>query len=193
MHSSSWGARLEEISELHKQLHEQVIRDPLTGLFNRRYLDETLPRELSRANREGYQVAIVMLDLDSFKSINDTYGHAGGDEVLKLLSAVLTKGARESDIICRYGGEEFVIALPRMSLQQAHGKVEGWRTEFAETAIQIGDLSINVTFSGGIGVFPDHGADIETLLARADVAMYRSKTSGRNRITCFDASEPEFT
>lgn len=175
------------------ELGDAVIREPLTGLFNRRYLDETLPRELSRAKREGFPLVIVMLDLDRFKSINDTYGHAGGDEVLKSLSVVLTKGARESDIICRYGGEEFVIALPRMSLKQAHGKVEGWRTEFAETVVQHGDLSINVTFSGGIAIFPDHGADVDTLLACADVAMYRSKTNGRNRITFFEASESKRT
>ena len=180
--------QLAKISELQTRLQEQVIRDPLTGLYNRRYLDETLPRELSRAKREGYPLAMVMLDLDHFKQVNDTYGHAAGDEVLKALSSVLRQGARESDIICRYGGEEFLIALPRMSLEQAQQRVEAWRLEFSQTDIRHGDLSFSITLSAGIAGFPDHGADVDTLLSRADEALYRAKDEGRNRVACFRPS-----
>ena len=180
--------KLSEISELQLRLQDQVIRDPLTGLYNRRYLDETLPRELSRAKREGYSLAVIMLDLDHFKRVNDTYGHAAGDEVLKILSAILRTSARESDIICRYGGEEFLVALPRMSPQQALQRVESWRLELANTPVRHGELQISVTLSAGIAGFPDHGADIDGLLERADKALYLSKQAGRNRASCFTAA-----
>jgi diguanylate cyclase (GGDEF)-like protein/PAS domain S-box-containing protein len=176
--------KLLQISELQLRLQEQVIRDPLSGLFNRRYLDETLPRELSRAKREGYPLAVVMIDLDHFKQVNDTYGHAAGDEVLKALAALLKKSARESDIVCRYGGEEFLVALPRMSPDQALQRVEAWRLELADTSIQHGDLKMQVTLSAGVAGFPDHGADIDSLLSHADEALYRAKHAGRNRVSC---------
>jgi diguanylate cyclase (GGDEF)-like protein/PAS domain S-box-containing protein len=182
-------SQLAEISELHIRLQDQVIRDPLTGLHNRRYLAETLPRELSRAKREGYSLALIMLDLDHFKHVNDTYGHAAGDEVLKTLSAILRKGARESDIICRYGGEEFLVALPRMSADQGLQRVETWRLELANTPIRYSDSMITVTLSAGIAGFPDHGADVETLLLHSDEALYRSKNEGRNRVSCFETKE----
>jgi len=180
-------SQLAEISELHKRLQEQVIRDPLTGLYNRRFLDETLPRELSRAKREGYSLALIMIDLDHFKQVNDTHGHAAGDEVLKGLSAILENSARESDFVCRYGGEEFLIALPRMSPEQARQRVEVWCLELSETPVKHDGLTIVVTFSAGIAAFPNHGTDVQTLLSRADEALYRSKKEGRNRITCFAA------
>lgn len=181
-------SQLAEISELHKRLQEEVIRDPLTGLYNRRFLDETLPRELSRAKREGYSLALIMIDLDHFKQVNDTYGHAAGDEVLKALSAILEESARESDFVCRYGGEEFLIALPRMSPEQARQRVEAWCLELSEAPTRHADFTIVVTFSAGIAAFPDNGTDVQTLLLRADEALYRSKNEGRNRITCFEAT-----
>ena len=177
--------KLSQITELQLRLKEQAIRDPLTGLSNRRYLDETLPRELSRAKREGYSLSLIMLDLDHFKQVNDTYGHAAGDEVLKTLSALLKKSARESDIICRYGGEEFLVALPRMSPEQALQRVEAWRLELAETSVHHGDLKMRVTLSAGVAGFPDHGADIDSLLSHADQALYHAKHGGRNRVICY--------
>jgi len=179
--------KLEQISELQLRLQEQVIRDPLTGLFNRRFLDETLPRELSRAKREGYSLSLIMLDLDHFKQVNDTYGHSAGDEVLRTLAEILRHNARDSDIICRYGGEEFLVALPRMAPDQARQRVESWRQTLENTVIRHGDLAIKVTLSAGIANYPDHGADVEILFARADQALYQAKQAGRNRVTCFSA------
>lgn len=182
-------SQLAEISELQTRLQEQVIRDPLTGLYNRRYLNETLPRELSRAKRDGYSLALIMIDLDHFKQVNDTYGHAAGDEVLKHLSSILGEGAREGDIICRYGGEEFLVALPGMSPDLARRRMEKWRLEFSEKSVRIGDLIVSVTLSAGIAGFPDHGMDLDTLLLHADEALYRSKNAGRNRVRCFESSK----
>lgn len=181
--------QLTEISALQTRLQEEVIRDPLTGLYNRRYLTETLPRELSRAKREDYPLALIMIDLDHFKRVNDSYGHAAGDEVLKNLSAILGNGAREGDIVCRYGGEEFLVALPGMSLDLALQRVEAWRLEFAATTVRQGSLKIDVTLSAGIAGFPEHGTDIDTLLLRADEALYRAKKEGRNRVSCFGSAE----
>lgn len=181
-------SKLAQISELQLRLQDQVIRDPLTALYNRRYLDETLPRELSRAKREGYPLALVMLDLDHFKRVNDTYGHAAGDDVLKTLSILLREGARESDIICRYGGEEFLVALPKMSPEQARQRVETWRLKLADTPVSHGDLTIKATLSAGIAGYPDHGADVDTLLARADEALYCAKKAGRNCVFCHAAT-----
>lgn len=180
--------QLAEISQLQRRLQEQVIRDSLTGLHNRRFLDETLPQELVRAKRDGYSLALIMIDLDKFKRVNDTYGHAAGDEVLKVLSAILRRTARESDVICRYGGEEFLVSLPRISPDLALRRANEWRLELSRTPVRHGDLMINVTFSAGVAVFPDHGIDIDTLLSRADQALYRSKEAGRNRVSCFSVT-----
>jgi diguanylate cyclase (GGDEF)-like protein/PAS domain S-box-containing protein len=177
--------RLKELAEEKIDLQEQVIQDPLTGINNRRYLNETLPRELARARREGYPLAVIMLDLDHFKKINDTYSHAAGDEVLKSLAALLKRGARESDVICRYGGEEFVVAMPGMSAERALQRIDSWRAELAEMQVQYGNSTIRVTLSAGVAEFPAHGDDMDTLLARADEMLYRSKSEGRNRISVY--------
>jgi diguanylate cyclase (GGDEF)-like protein len=134
----------------------------------------------------SYPLALVLIDLDYFKSVNDTYGHAAGDEVLKTVSAIFIQSARESDIVCRYGGEEFLIALPRMSPAQALLRVQEWRIELAQTDIHVGDAILKVTLSAGIAVYPMHGADTDTLVARADEALYRSKDLGRNCVVCCD-------
>lgn len=178
--------QLAKISTLQVMLQEQAIRDPLTGLHNRRYLDETLPRELSRAKREGQPLAVILLDLDHFKMINDTYGHAAGDEVLKTLSDILMDGARESDVVCRYGGEEFLVVLPGMSPDQACQKVGIWQHRLAQAPTHFGAFTITVTLSAGVAGYPYHGADADTLVTRADAALYRSKAEGRNRVSCFE-------
>lgn len=175
--------RLTEISALQGRLQEQATRDPLTGLHNRRFMDETLPRELARAKREGKPLVMIMLDIDHFKRVNDTYGHAAGDEVLKVLAQMLRTEARESDVICRYGGEEFLVALPGMTVAQAHDRVEQWRAAMAQTRVPYGEFYITVTLSAGVAGFPDHGSDVDTLLARADQALYGSKQNGRNCVT----------
>ncbi|MEO5795984.1 MAG: sensor domain-containing diguanylate cyclase [Rhodoferax sp.] len=187
-HQRLLEVQLTKISSLQALLQEQAIRDPLTGLFNRRYLDETLARDLTRARREDQPLALALLDLDGFKRINDTYGHLAGDQVLKSLSALLGKGARQTDTICRFGGEEFLAVLPKMSLDQAQHKVDAWRLEFAQTPIAFGDASLHVTFSAGIAAFPQHGADSGELVTCADAALYRAKQAGRNRVLSYEAA-----
>jgi diguanylate cyclase (GGDEF)-like protein len=173
---------LTEIRELHQRLRDQAIRDPLTGLFNRRYLDETLERELARAKREGYPISLCMIDLDHFKHVNDTYGHPAGDEVLKALSALLQAHAREGDIPCRYGGEEFILVSPHMPLDAARQRCEEWRRAFAEHKTLHGHLEIGVTLSVGLATFPEHAASADDLIQCADQALYRAKAAGRNRV-----------
>lgn len=170
-----------EIEELQMRLKEQVIRDPLTGLHNRRFLDETLSRELARAKREGYPVSLLMIDVDHFKRINDTYGHPAGDEVLKILAGLLRASCREGDIACRYGGEEFIALLPRAPAEIAHERAEQWRESFAALVTRHGEFQIGATFSAGIASFPQHAHDADTLVARADAALYAAKQAGRNR------------
>lgn len=180
--------QIEEIRELQARLQEQAIRDALTGLFNRRYLDETLPRELSRAKRDGYPLAIIMADIDHFKQINDTYGHPAGDEVIKTLGNILRQGAREADIACRYGGEEFVIVLPQMDARAALERAEKWRADVQSALVRHGNLEIHFTISAGVSAYPDHASDHDALIDRADQALYRSKADGRNRVTGFQLS-----
>lgn len=177
--------QLDEIHQLQERLKEQAVRDPLTGLHNRRYLDETLPRELARAKREGYPLSIIMIDLDRFKQINDTYGHPAGDEVIKALAEILRHGTREGDVACRYGGEEFVVALPRMDPDGARNRADEWRLAIANRTIHHGELCLQVTLSAGISAFPDHGSEMDTLVQSADLALYLSKHDGRNRVTCY--------
>jgi diguanylate cyclase (GGDEF)-like protein/PAS domain S-box-containing protein len=178
--------QLTEISALQALLQDQAVRDSLTGLHNRRYLDETLSRDLSQAKRGGYPLTLVMVDIDFFKRVNDTYGHAAGDEVIKALAEILQADARESDMICRYGGEEFLISLPKMSIVHAMQRAEKWRLKFAETQVRYGEFLIQSTLSAGVAGYPDHGTDDSTLTAHADEALYSSKHEGRNRVTCFD-------
>ncbi|MDP2826143.1 MAG: diguanylate cyclase [Sulfuritalea sp.] len=170
-----------EIEELQMRLKEQVVRDPLTGLHNRRFLDETLSRELARAKREGYPVSLLMIDVDHFKRINDTYGHPAGDELLKALAGLLRASCREGDIACRYGGEEFIALLPRAPADIAHERAEQWRESFAALVTRHGEFEIRATFSAGIASFPQHAHDPDNLVERADAALYAAKQAGRNR------------
>ena len=181
-------AQLAEIVQLQAQLKEQTLRDPLTGLHNRRYLEETLTRELARAKRDGYPLAFIMLDLDHFKKINDIHGHAAGDTVLKDFAAMLMQGAREGDVICRYGGEEFLILLPNMTLEQGRTRAESWRSRLESTLIKHEDRAIAVTLSAGIAEYPSNGNDTRVLLRLADEALYRAKDGGRNRVAVTEAS-----
>jgi diguanylate cyclase (GGDEF)-like protein len=173
---------LQEIKDLHVRLREQTIRDPLTGLYNRRYLDETLERELARAKRDGYPVSLTMIDLDHFKRVNDTYGHKAGDQVLRDLGELLQAQARDGDIPCRFGGEEFVLVLPQMPLDVARQRAEQWRASLAGHATHHGDLTIGVTMSIGLAAYPDHAANADALIDAADRAMYKAKAAGRNRL-----------
>ncbi len=171
-----------KLLELQKELEEQAIRDPLTGLYNRRFLDETLARELSRAERDKYSVSVVMLDLDHFKMFNDTYGHDVGDLMLKQLGKLLSSQVRAGDIACRFGGEEFVVVMPKASLSVAKQRANDWRMKFeSQILIHEGEV-LNATLSAGVAVYPLHGSNSDEIIRKADQAMYAAKAAGRNLV-----------
>jgi len=166
---------------LRETLHIQSIRDPLTGLYNRRYMEESLERELRRADRKQRPLAALMLDLDHFKRYNDTLGHAAGDAMLRAIGNFLQSRMRKDDIVCRYGGEEFTIIMPESSLEIAQQRAERLREDGKRLEISVnGQFLGSVTFSVGIACFPDHGTTGEQLLHAADLALYRAKAAGRD-------------
>jgi len=168
---------------LRETLRSQSIRDPLTGLYNRRYLEETLERELHRAERTRGTVGIVMFDIDLFKTFNDTFGHDAGDALLRELAALLRSQFRQEDIACRYGGEEFLLILPDASLEDTRTRAEALREAVATLSVSHrGQALGSVTISLGIAAFPEHGLSGETLLRAADGALYRAKRNGRGRL-----------
>ncbi len=171
-------------------LHEEAIRDPLTGLFNRRYLHETLARELAHVTRSGVPVSLVVLDIDHFKLLNDTYGHDAGDDMLRALATMLSSITRGSDMACRYGGEEFVMVLPEAGLEATLGRVEQWRQAFAALRVRHGSVEMTSSFSAGVAVAPFHGTDAVALFQAADSALYAAKSGGRNRVVAAPLDEP---
>lgn len=170
------------VRELQERLREQSTHDALTGLFNRRYLEETLGRELLSAERHGHPVSLIMGDLDHFKAVNDCHGHLAGDEVLRVFGALLKQHARGSDIYCRYGGEEFLLVLPLMAQDSAVERAEQLRAALAAAPICYGASPIEVTASFGIATFPGDGRTGDELIAAADNALYAAKEAGRNRV-----------
>lgn len=178
--------------QLRDTLRLQSIHDPLTGLFNRRYMEEMLERELRRAARAQDSLSVVMLDLDRFKHFNDMFGHDAGDAVLRELGAFLESHTRGGDIACRYGGEEFILILPETSLEAVGQRAETLRAEVKQLAVHHRGQSLgSLSMSLGVAVFPEHGLTVETLLRRADQALYRAKATGRDRVTIADADQPE--
>lgn len=167
--------RLLEIEALQVQLRQQATRDYLTGLFNRRYMEETLVREIARAKREATHLGLMILDGDNFKEINDTFGHQAGDFVLKKLADFLLEKYRAGDIICRYGGDEFVVVMPNASVDNTRMRAEDWQESFASRKISYKQKLISVTFSIGIATYPVHANTCEELLQAADQALYYSK------------------
>ncbi|MBL8429402.1 MAG: diguanylate cyclase [Dechloromonas sp.] len=178
-------ARIEEIGRLQVALQELAVRDSLTGLYNRRYLDETLEREVSRARREGSPLSLVMLDIDYFKRVNDTYGHQVGDEALRMLATTLLADVRTEDVACRYGGEEFLILLPNMPLESAILRAEAWREAIEGLSIVLGNFRVSFTISLGVAAYPEHGKTPDDLTRCADQALYRAKHEGRNQVAVF--------
>lgn len=169
--------------QLQETLRQQSIRDALTGLYNRRYLEESLPREMARADRRGQSLALMMLDLDHFKVFNDTHGHDGGDALLATFGKLLSASCRTEDIACRYGGEEFVLILTEISLEDALRRAETLRSAVETMTVrhlhrQIGGVTVSI----GLAMYPDHATDGVTLQRRADLALYRAKRGGRNRV-----------
>jgi diguanylate cyclase (GGDEF)-like protein/PAS domain S-box-containing protein len=183
-------ARVAEVEQLQVELREQALRDPLTGLYNRRYLSETLPHELQRANREDGIVSVILMDIDRFKTINDTYGHPVGDIVLMVIASLITKHARSWDVTCRYGGEEFLLVLPGATLDLAAKRAEEIRQVCAETIIRHGKTNLSVTLSFGVAAYPAHGQTGGEIIMNADNALYISKQTGRNRVTIWNPDEP---
>lgn len=175
--------QMTEIEQLQEELREQALRDPLTNLYNRRYLAETLQHELSRARRERKSVSVIIMDIDRFKRINDLYGHQIGDKFLLTVADLLRAHTRDFDFACRYGGEEFLLVLPGTTARNAVKRAEQIRRQCAELRIQHGEDDISITVSMGIATYPIHSKSVDELLTKADKALYRSKKGGRNRVT----------
>ena len=174
-------------AQLREALHEQSIRDPLTGLFNRRYMEESLKREVSRVTRQLHPLGIVMIDIDRFKRFNDTHGHAVGDALLQSVSQFLQSYIRGEDIACRYGGEEFILIMPNASLEAAQQRAEYLRQEAKKLQVPgAGQSYDGITLSLGIAIYPEHGHTMETVLRAADAALYRAKQEGRDRVVIAD-------
>lgn len=181
--------QISEVQALQAALREQAIRDSLTELFNRRYLDEAFPQALAQARRSGAPVSILLLDIDGFKSFNDTYGHKAGDEALKALGSILHTQTRRGDIACRYGGDEFVVVMPGMPPAKALQRAEQLRAAFENTRILLGSFLLRTTLSAGVATFPDHGSEEDSLLKAADSALYAAKSAGRNQVVLYQPDE----
>lgn len=172
-------------------LRKQSIRDPLTGLFNRRYMEASLEREVHRAARNNECLALLMLDIDHFKQFNDTFGHSAGDTLMRELGHFLMERTRGQDIACRYGGEEFVLILAYSSIEGARRRADILKEEIKQLAVQhAGQVLGRITFSIGVSVFPDHGTTTEELLHTADQALYLAKNQGRDRVVVACSHDP---
>lgn len=173
--------------KLREKLRAEAIHDPLTGLFNRRYLEETLPRELHRAQRAKSPLCVAMLDLDNFKRFNDTFGHEAGDSLLQDLGQLVRAKLRKSDISCRYGGEEFVLVLPDSSLADAVQRIQQIRLQIKELQISLGDRMLGgITASAGVAQADERNSSPGELLRAADEALYAAKKAGRDRVVTYE-------
>ncbi|HEY6240544.1 MAG TPA: sensor domain-containing diguanylate cyclase [Burkholderiales bacterium] len=165
------------------ELNLQAMRDPLTGLYNRRQLEESLHREILRARRVGTTVGVMAIDVDHFKRVNDTLGHEVGDSALRGIAEELASCVREEDIACRAGGEEFVIILPGTGKTALRSRAEAVRKTIEQAQIPAGEGTLKLTVSIGLASFPSYGDSGQAVLRSADVALYRAKAEGRNRVT----------
>ncbi|RUX45387.1 diguanylate cyclase, partial [Mesorhizobium sp. M4A.F.Ca.ET.050.02.1.1] len=176
---------------LRETLRQQSIRDPNTGLFNRRYLEETSSRELRRMERSSQPLAIIMLDVDHFKQFNDTFGHEAGDLVLKQVAATLIEHARDSDVVSRYGGEEFALVMPGASLEEGAQRAEALRQAIKQLHLAHRGRTLGtVTASFGVAAYPEHGAGWAELTNAADHAQYDAKAEGRDRVVVARTNAP---
>ena len=176
-----------ERRQMQEALREQAIRDRLTGLFNRGYLDETLPRELHRCQRNGEPLAVAMLDLDHFKRFNDSHGHSAGDSVLRAVGDLLNRSLRGGDIACRYGGEELTVVMPGSPVADARARLDSLREAVMQLHVPYRDGALPaITVSIGIATAQPQETDAATLLERADIALYQAKTQGRNCIVSIE-------
>jgi len=176
--------------QLRESLRDQSLRDPLTGLFNRRFLQESLDRELRRARRKRHELSLALLDIDHFKRFNDLFGHEAGDMVLRTLAQFLLSHFRGDDMVCRHGGEEFALILPESTATQALKRAEQFRTAIKHLRVPFqGKVLDEISVSIGIASFPLHGTNAEELLRAADSSLYRSKSNGRDRVTVAQQSD----
>jgi diguanylate cyclase (GGDEF)-like protein len=171
----------EALAVANRELHEQAIRDPLTGLFNRRFLDEVLDREPSRHQRAGESFGVFMLDIDNFKPFNDRHGHDAGDAMLRRIADFLAAAVRAEDVPCRYGGDEILVVLPGSPYAATLARAEELRRGIAQLVLEsAGEVPCAVTVSLGVASFPEHGENPEELVRAADLALYRAKAAGGN-------------
>ena len=169
--------------QLHEKLRNQAIRDPLTAMYNRRYFEETAERELLRAGENGSSAGVIMIDVDHFKRFNDSYGHEAGDAVLQRVGLVLQSHTRVEDIVCRYGGEEFVMLLPGLNRDAIVQRAEELREAVHELNVRFrGETLAKITISCGVAVFPHQGHACSELIDAADHALYQAKQAGRDRV-----------
>lgn len=174
--------QLQEIGELQARLREQANRDPLTGLYNRRYFDDTLGREVLRSEREHEPLSVVIIDIDHFKLVNDMHGHQGGDEVLKRLAHTLSSNVRGSDVASRYGGEEFMLLLTGVDSGVAEQRARELCQIYNAEPVVYAAQNITATLSVGVASYPVHGRSPADLIRAADLALYRAKARGRNQV-----------
>ncbi|MCJ7722688.1 MAG: sensor domain-containing diguanylate cyclase, partial [Anaerolineales bacterium] len=174
--------QITEIEALQADLQEQAVRDHLTGLVNRRFLEETLDGELPRAVRKGYPVCIALIDLDHLKGLNDKHGHAAGDAMLQAVGKLLQKKTRQGDFVCRYGGDEFVVVFPDATIPTAYKRIEQLRAACEDFEVKYGEESLSLSLTAGIAAFPQHGSTAGEVLHHADQALYQAKSAGRNCI-----------
>jgi diguanylate cyclase (GGDEF)-like protein len=180
--------KVDEIQRLQTKLRDQAIRDPLTDLYNRRYLQEELGNEIRLAERRYYPVTVVLIDIDHFKQVNDRFGHPVGDRVLVELAELMRGNIRGSDFACRYGGEEFCLVLSDIGIDRATQRIQDLLDRFHALVVNVGSKKLkSLTFSAGLAEYPRHGRSGEALLKAADVALYNAKAAGRDRI--FEADE----
>jgi diguanylate cyclase (GGDEF)-like protein/PAS domain S-box-containing protein len=171
---------------LRETLREQALRDPLTGLYNRYYMQESFQRELSNADRTGNPVSLIMLDFDYLKEFNDRYGHLNGDEALRIMGQIIRKLFRSSDILCRYGGDEFILVLPETTPEIAGRRAEGLRVHIKETLMSSLKPFRALTISAGVAGWPAHGKTVEDLIRAADIALYQAKIEGRDKVAIYN-------
>ncbi|MYZ49038.1 histidine kinase N-terminal 7TM domain-containing diguanylate cyclase [Propylenella binzhouense] len=181
--------RLSANMELQNRLREDAIRDPLTGVYNRRFFEEMRDDLLADAEAREWPIAAVILDLDHFKKLNDEHGHQAGDATLRAIGGLLQKSVRKTDFVFRIGGEEFLVLMPGMGAEQGIERVERWAAAFRRLTSERRHGVEPATFSAGVAAYPEDGRDWETLVRRADEALYRAKLKGRNRVVGYGQAD----
>jgi diguanylate cyclase (GGDEF)-like protein len=183
---ASWALQRSALHGRVRELREQAVTDPLTGLANRRFLETRLREEAGRTRRHGSPFTLSMIDLDDFKNYNDRQGHPAGDALLAAIARVIRVAARDTDLVTRYGGDEFAVVSPDTGAAEAVSLIERIRTAVAAHRFGLPGLpdSGGVTLSAGVACFPDDADDPDTILRAADDALYRAKAAGRDRVAC---------